>query len=87
MVIVEGAGLASVRAQVAEDGEYASVGRRRLVDVELLQQAVDVRFNRLGREKEQARDGVVRVSFGHQRQNVALAFGERVERAAWGSFN
>ena len=65
---------------VGQHGEYAAVAVWRLGDVEFLQYPVNVGFDGSGREVEPGGDGRVGVALGHRGEDLALAFGERVQR-------
>src|SRR5690349_6312058 len=66
--------------EVCEDGEYSAVVLWRFSDSELREGASDVGLDGLRTEPECATDPLIGTALGHQRQDLALARCERIER-------
>src|SRR5579885_2771589 len=66
--------------EVGEHREDAAVVAGRLRQIELGQDALHVLLDRADREHERLRDAGVGASFRHQREYLALARGESLER-------
>src|SRR5213076_1352122 len=62
--------------------EDAAVVALRLRQSQLPEDAADVLLDRAAADEERRADGRIRAPLGHQREHVALALGQLLERAA-----
>ena len=72
----------STRAEIAQDGEHATVVAVTGRQPELGEDVVDVLFHRAAADDECGGDAGVGPAFGHQREYLAFARGELAERVA-----